>query len=202
MINIAIIIFTILFSSIPFGLILTKIIYKQDIRQIGSGNIGATNVLRSGKKILSLITLSLDIFKGFIPVFLATNFANNTNIILLAAFLAVISHIFPIWNKFKGGKGVATLIGVLIAFDPFLALIYCVLWLAMFYLTKISSLSSIFSTFCLPFFAILFFNNKLYYLLFIILSTIVIIKHKENIKRILKKQENKISFKESKNGNK
>ena len=132
-------------GSVPFGLILTKIFSKVDIRKIGSGNIGATNVLRTGNKYLALITLLLDIFKGYIPVIITSQLYRE--FVQLSALLAFLGHLFPIWLKFKGGKGVATYLGILFALSIQLSLLFIFTWICVSLIFKYSSLSSMFSSF-------------------------------------------------------
>ena len=130
-----------LMGSIPFGLILTKIFLKKDIREIGSGNIGATNALRTGNKYIGYTTLFFDIIKAVIPIiYIKLNFSEFVYIASLCAFLG---HVFPIWLKFKGGKGVATYVGILFALNINLGLIFIISWLLTFVFSKYSSLSSL-----------------------------------------------------------
>ena len=136
--------FSYLSGSIPFGLILTKIFGDQDIRNIGSGNIGATNVLRTGNKFLAALTLVLDILKGYIPVVIAQQYFPE--LILLSCLLAFLGHIFPVWLKFKGGKGVATYLGILLALSIQLSILFMFTWLVVSLIFKYSSVSSIFSS--------------------------------------------------------
>ena len=131
-------------GSIPFGLILTKIFGKVDIRKIGSGNIGATNVLRTGNKYLALITLLLDIFKGYIPVIITSQL--YPEFVQLSSLLAFLGHLFPIWLKFKGGKGVATYLGILFALSLQLSFLFIFTWLVVSLIFKYSSLSSMFGS--------------------------------------------------------
>ena len=131
-----------LMGSIPFGLVLTKIFLKKDIREIGSGNIGATNVLRTGNKYLAVLTLILDILKGYIPVVIALYYFNN--FVYLTALLTMLGHIFPIWLKFKGGKGVATYLGIISALSIQLSLLFIFTWIIVSLIFKYSSLSSMF----------------------------------------------------------
>ena len=141
---IIVITYSYLLGSIPFGLIITKFFLKEDVRKIGSGNIGATNVLRTGKKSLAILTLLLDIFKGYFCIYLTlVYFEELTQLASLICFLA---HIFPVWLKFKGGKGVATYLGIILAISFKLAFIFGISWLIILYLTKYSSLSSILSS--------------------------------------------------------
>ena len=141
---IIIILFSYLSGSIPFGLILTKIFGNQDIRNIGSGNIGATNVLRTGNKFLAALTLVLDILKGYIPVIIALQYFPG--LIQLSCLLAFLGHVFPVWLKFKGGKGVATYLGILLALSIPLGLLFMFTWLTVSLIFRYSSLSSMFSS--------------------------------------------------------
>jgi len=142
---IIVILFSYLSGSIPFGLILTKIFGDQDIRNIGSGNIGATNVLRTGNKFLAALTLLLDILKGYIPVMIAQEYFPG--LIQLSCLLAFFGHVFPVWLKFKGGKGVATYLGVLLALSIQLGLLFMFTWLTVSLIFKYSSVSSMFASF-------------------------------------------------------
>ena len=139
-----VILFSYLSGSIPFGLILTKIFGDQDIRNIGSGNIGATNVLRTGNKFLAALTLALDILKGYIPVVIAQQYFSE--LIQLSCLLTFLGHIFPVWLKFKGGKGVATYLGILLALSIQLSILFMFTWLVVSLIFKYSSVSSIFSS--------------------------------------------------------
>jgi acyl phosphate:glycerol-3-phosphate acyltransferase len=136
--------FSYISGSIPFGLILTKIFNNQDIRKIGSGNIGATNVYRSGNKILAIATLFLDMAKGYFPVYLVYNF--NPEYVHHAALLAFLGHLFPVWLKFKGGKGVATYLGILFALSIALSILFIFTWVTVILIFNYSSVSSIFSS--------------------------------------------------------
>lgn len=170
-----------LLGSIPFGLLLTRLSGAGDIRSIGSGNIGATNVLRTGRKGLAVATLLLDLLKGIIAV----NISPNDDTALLAALFVVIGHIFPVWLKFKGGKGVATALGVLFALNWMVALIVCALWLAVFFTTRFSSLAAIIAISSSPIAAYLLGDDKLA-LLCMILAIIIIFTHRQNLARLLK----------------
>ena len=152
-----IILISYLFGSIPFGLLLTKIFLKKDIREIGSGNIGATNVLRAGNKILGYSTLVLDILKAVLPILYVKFFMNDY--LYISALSIFIGHVFPIWLKFKGGKGVASYLGILCCLDVFTALIFGVVWISIFILFKFSSLSSLIASLTIPIFQ--FFYNQL-----------------------------------------
>ena len=190
-------------GSIPFALILTQIFIGQDIRKIGSGNIGATNVLRSGNKYLAFLTLILDVSKGYIPVLLTKQFFPE--LLQLSALLAFLGHLFPIWLKFKGGKGVATFLGILFAISYGLAVLFIVSWLAISLIFRYSSLSSIFSSFTV--FIIVLIKEKatvtnspniygtedLKLLLFIILI-LIIFTHRKNISNLKNRTEQKIKL--------
>ena len=180
-----------IFGSIPFGLLITKIFIKKDVKKIGSGNIGATNVLRTGKKSLAILTLLLDIFKGYISVFIAILFFKD--LVYLAALICFIGHIYPIWLKFKGGKGVATFLGIILGFSFNLAFIFGIIWLIILYIFKYSSLSSIISTFSLLLYSVYLNNFDLSTYLFIVF-VIILHTHRQNIIRLKNKTENKIKF--------
>ena len=181
------IIFSYLLGSIPFGLILTKLFLKKDIRKIGSGNIGATNVLRSGNKLIGYLTLLFDILKAIIPVvYIKLNYPDLIYISSLSVFLG---HVFPIWLKFKGGKGVATYVGILFSINLILGFIFCISWLLVFLLSKYSSLSSLLASLIVPIY--LFFVNGEQIIFFIILFVLIFYTHRENIKRLKNKEESK-----------
>ena len=178
-------------GSIPFGLILTKLFLREDIRKIGSGNIGATNVLRTGKKFLAIMTLLLDIIKGFLTVYATSIYFND--LVYLAALICFIGHIYPIWLKFKGGKGVAVYLGTIIFISFKCAIIFGLIWIITLFIYKYSSLSSIFSA-LLVFIYSVFLNNFSLSLYLIIAFIIMLYTHKENIMRLRNKAENKIKF--------
>ena len=180
-----------LLGSIPFGLIITKLFLKKDIRKIGSGNIGATNVLRTGKKYLAALTLLLDVLKGFTAIFLTVRYYND--LIYFAGLICFIGHIFPIWLKFKGGKGVATYLGIILALSFELAVVFGFVWLTILFLFRYSSLSSIFSALIVFLSSLIFHNYSLNIFLFI-LFVILLYAHKDNIIRLKNKTENKINF--------
>ena len=184
-------------GSIPFAYILTKIFGYGDIRKIGSGNVGATNVLRTGKKSLAIAVLFLDVFKGLVPVTFFTYFYINkfelSEIIFFTSF-TVIGHIYPIWLKFKGGKGVATYVGFILGIDYILCIIFILFWLTIALIKKYSSLASILSLLTIPIVLYFLSYNFNVIIIFILLSIIIIIKHFSNIKRLLNKSENKIKF--------
>ena len=184
-------IYSYILGSIPFGLVLTKIFLKKDIREIGSGNIGATNVLRAGKKTLGIATLLLDALKAYASVLITLNLSSDY--VYLSALLCFLGHIFPIWLKFDGGKGIAVYLGVLFAFSIYLGFIFIVSWIIVLYLSKYSSLSSLISTLVIFLYSIIL-NNFNMSLFFFIIFIIVIYTHRENISRIKDKTENKINF--------
>jgi len=200
---IIVILFSYLSGSIPFGLILTKIFGDQDIRNIGSGNIGATNVLRTGNKFLAALTLVLDIIKGYIPVIIAQQYFPG--LIQLSCLLVFLGHVFPIWLKFKGGKGVATYLGILFALSIQLALLFMFTWLLVSLIFKYSSLSSMFSS--LTVFTVTLIKDtalqsidsntyieeeiKLILFIFFIL---IMFTHRKNISNLKNKTEHKIKI--------
>ena len=177
-----------LFGSIPFGLLLTKIFLKKDIREIGSGNIGATNVLRAGNKILGYSTLVLDILKAVLPILYIKFFMNDY--LYISALSIFIGHVFPIWLKFKGGKGVASYLGILCCLDIFTALIFGVVWISIFILFKFSSLSSLLASLAIPIFHFFYNSNSDYYFYFM-MFILIFFTHRENIKRLRNNTESK-----------
>ena len=182
------IIISYLMGSIPFGLILTKIFLKKDIRDIGSGNIGATNVLRTGNKIIGYLTLSLDVLKAVIPV-LYIKF-NYPELVYVSSLSVFIGHVFPLWLKFKGGKGVATYVGILFSINYILGFVFIASWLIIFFILRYSSLGSILATFIIPVF--IFFNpNYENEYFFIIMFILILFTHRENVKRLINKEESK-----------
>ena len=183
-----IILISYLFGSIPFGLLLTKIFLKKDIREIGSGNIGATNVLRSGNKILGYSTLVLDILKAVLPILYIKFFMNDY--LYISALSIFIGHVFPIWLKFKGGKGVASYLGILCCLDIFTALIFGVVWISIFILFKFSSLSSLLASLTIPIFQFFYNSNSDYYFYFM-MFILIFFTHRENIKRLRNNTESK-----------
>ena len=177
-----------LFGSMPFGLLLTKIFLKKDIREIGSGNIGATNVLRAGNKILGYSTLALDILKAVLPILYIKFFMNDY--LYISALSIFIGHVFPIWLKFKGGKGVASYLGILCCLDIFTALIFGVVWISIFILFKFSSLSSLLASLTIPIFQFFYNSNSDYYFYFM-MFILIFFTHRENIKRLRNNTESK-----------
>ena len=185
------------FGSIPFAYIVPKFFGMGDIRELGSGNVGATNVLRAGNKLLAIIVLAFDIIKGFAPLFILKNYYHNELseiIILFIGSAAILGHIFPIWLKFKGGKGVATYIGFLFAINYIFGIIFIITWLLIAFLKKYSSLASITSLVLLPLFVMLFSYEKQIIYLLILINLIIISKHYSNIYRLIHKSETKIKF--------
>ncbi len=174
-------------GSIPFGLILTKLFLKKDIREIGSGNIGATNVLRSGNKLIGYLTLVLDILKAVIPVIFIK--INHPELIYISSLSVFLGHVFPLWLKFKGGKGVATYVGILFSINFIYGFIFCISWLFIFFLSKYSSLSSLIASFVVPIF--LFFVNGEQIIFYVILFVLIFYTHRKNIKRLKNKEESK-----------
>ena len=177
-----------LFGSIPFGLLLIKIFLKKDIREIGSGNIGATNVLRAGNKILGYSTLVLDILKAVLPILYIKFFMSDY--LYISALSIFIGHVFPIWLRFKGGKGVASYLGILCCLDIFTALIFGVVWISVFVLFKFSSLSSLLASFIIPIFHFFYNSNSDYYFYFM-MFILIFFTHRENIKRLRNNTESK-----------
>ncbi len=177
-----------LMGSVPFGLILTKIFLKKDIREIGSGNIGATNALRTGNKLVGYSTLILDIAKAIIPVIYVK--INYPDLIYIASLCAFLGHVFPIWLKFKGGKGVATYVGILFSINIILGLIFVVSWAFIFLLFRYSSLSSIIGSLSVPIYILIKsqINDAIF---FTIMFILIFFTHRENIKRLKNKEESK-----------
>ena len=177
-----------LMGSVPFGLILTKIFLKKDIREIGSGNIGATNALRTGNKFIGYSTLILDIAKAIIPVIYVK--INYPDLIYIASLCAFLGHVFPIWLKFKGGKGVATYVGILFSINIILGLIFVVSWAIIFLLFRYSSLSSIMGSLSVPVYILITsqINDAIF---FAIMFILIFFTHRENIKRLKNKEESK-----------
>ena len=177
-----------LMGSIPFGLILTKIFLNKDIRDIGSGNIGATNALRTGNKFIGYSTLILDIVKAIIPVIFVK--INYPDLIYIASLCAFLGHVFPIWLKFKGGKGVATYVGILFSINLMLGVIFAASWGIVFLIFRYSSLSSIISSISIPIY-ILITEQVTNTIFFSIMFILIFFTHRENIKRLKNKEESK-----------
>ena len=206
---IIVILFSYLSGSIPFGLILTKIFGNQDIRNIGSGNIGATNVLRTGNKFLAALTLVLDILKGYMPVIISLQYFPE--LIQLSCLLAFLGHIFPVWLKFNGGKGVATYLGILLALSIQLGLLFIFTWMVVSLIFKYSSVSSMFASLTVfviytvreiagPIFKIMSDQTFKTYeiaslsLLLFIFFILIIFTHRKNISNLKNKTEHKIKI--------
>lgn len=183
-------------GSIPFGLLLTKMAGHGDVRDIGSGNIGATNVLRTGSKALAAFTLLADMLKGLIPVLVVSWSLGLVPFGIVAGFAALLGHMFPVWLKFKGGKGVATYIGTCFGISFYLGLAFIGIWLAMAFLFKISSLSALVAASLVPFLA-LWFADPVVSLTLLAMSLLVIIRHRENVGRLLSGSEDRIGQKKS-----
>ena len=176
-----------LFGSIPFGYLFTKILLKKDIRNVGSGNIGATNVLRTGNKSLGYLTLILDIAKAVVPVIYIK--FNYPDLVYISALCAFLGHLFPIWLKFKGGKGVATFVGILISINIYYALVFGIVWTLTFLISRYSSLSSLFASISIPIYLLIFNQSNIIF--FIIMFVLIFYTHRENIKRLINKEETK-----------
>ena len=183
-------VYSYLLGSIPFGLILIKIFLKKDIRKIGSGNIGTTNVLRTGKKSLAVTTLVLDLLKGYLSIILT--FIYFENLISYSALICFIGHIFPVWLKFRGGKGVATYLGVILALSFKFFLIFGITWLVLSFLFRYASLSSIISSLIVFVYSYFFINN--FSIILFIFFVIIIYTHRENIVRLKNSEESKIKL--------
>jgi glycerol-3-phosphate acyltransferase PlsY len=175
-----------LVGSIPFGYLLTKFFLKKDIRDVGSGNIGATNALRSGNKLIGYLTLVFDIGKAVIPVLFVK--INYPELIFLSSLCAFLGHVFPLWLKFKGGKGVATYLGILFVINISYGIIFITIWLFIYFLSKYSSLSSILATLSIPIFLVIS-KNFSEVSFFVIMFVLIFFTHRENIKRLKNKEE-------------
>ena len=190
-----------LIGSIPFGLILTKLSGLGDIRNIGSGNIGATNVLRTGNKKLAFFTLIMDAGKGAFAIYLGvilfnfleiSNFASLELLKSMIAILSVIGHCFPIWLKFKGGKGVATGLGTILFLNLTIGIIALIIWIIIAKLFRMSSLSALFTYFMIPILMYYFDKENSFFIASLLITLICWFQHRENIKRLLKGLEPKI----------
>ena len=177
-----------LMGSIPFGLILTKIFLNKDIREIGSGNVGATNALRTGNKAIGYSTLLLDILKAVAPVIYVKIFYQD--FLYIASLCAFLGHVFPIWLKFKGGKGVATYVGILFAINFYFGIIFAISWFITFFISKYSSLSSLVGAASIPVYLLILtqFDQVIF---FTIMFVLIFFTHRENIKRLKNKEETK-----------
>lgn len=170
-----------LFGSVPFGLLLTRVAGKGDIRSIGSGNIGATNVLRTGNKLLAALTLVFDCFKATAAILLARRlFGEDSG--AFAAAGALLGHLYPVWLKFRGGKGVATFLGILIALLPAAALVYAAIWVLLLLLLKISSVAGMLAAISAPITALILHSS--FFPMLLVFAILVLWKHRENIVRL------------------
>jgi len=169
-----------LMGSIPFGFILTKIFLKKDIRDIGSGSIGATNALRTGNKSLGYGTLFLDVIKAVIPVVYVK--LNYPDYIFIASLCVFLGHVFPIWLKFKGGKGVATYVGILFSINLTIGFVFIGVWFFTFLISKYSSLSSLFGSLSIPIYLFFFTNQNLVF--FLLMFILILYIHRVNVKRL------------------
>ena len=179
-----------LMGSVPFGYLFSKYVSKIDIREIGSGNIGTTNVLRTGNKLTAILTLFFDALKGFIPVWMSLQFSSV--LFIYVAIFTLLGHMYPIWLKFKGGKGVATFLGLTFAISTYSGFLFILSWIIITLIFKKSSVSSLSATLFSSLY-IIFYNSNLLLLLIIMLGLITI-KHKENIIRIYKNTEPNIKI--------
>ena len=183
-----IIIISYLMGSIPFGLLLTKIFLNKDIRNVGSGNIGATNALRTGNKSIGYATLISDILKAVIPVIFVKIY--YTEYLYISSLSVFLGHVFPIWLKFKGGKGVATYVGILSCINIYLGVVFGIVWFIIFLIFKYSSLSSLIGSLSIPIINFFIFNNEVIFF-FVIMFVLIFYTHRENIKRLLNRTESK-----------
>ena len=174
-------------GSIPFGFLLTKFFLKKDIRKMGSGNIGATNVLRTGKKLIWYSTLTLDVLKAIVPLIIIK--FNSPEFIFVSSLSIFLGHVFPVWLKFKGGKGVATYVGMLFCINYILGFVFIISWFIVFILSKYSSLSSMIASLSIPIFCFFIYNENFYF--FTMMFILVFFTHRENIKRLINNTESK-----------
>jgi glycerol-3-phosphate acyltransferase PlsY len=184
-----------LLGSIPFGLIFVKLSGRGDVRDIGSGNIGATNVLRTGSKILAVATLLADALKGAIPVMVAHYAGLDSLYIALTGLIAIVGHIFPVWLNFRGGKGVATALGVYFAINPLLGALIVLTWLVVAKVFKISSLAALVALFMAPIYTAVIHSSVEASILAIAIYLLIFWTHMDNIRRIIKGEESLIQKK-------
>ena len=175
-------------GSIPFGLLLTKIFLNKDIRNVGSGNIVATNALRTGNKSIAYATLISDILKAVIPVIFVKIY--YTEYLYISSLCVFLGHVFPIWLKFKGGKGVATYVGILTCINIYLGVCFGIVWFVIFFIFKYSSLSSLIGSLSIPIINFFIFKNEVVFF-FVIMFVLIFYTHRENIKRLLNRTESK-----------
>tara|TARA_B100001123_G_C15306898_1_gene1022963 strand:- start:2186 stop:2761 length:576 start_codon:yes stop_codon:yes gene_type:complete len=174
-----------LFGSVPFGFLLTKSLLKKDIREIGSGNIGATNALRSGNKLIGYLTLLMDVSKAMIPIIYLKY--NHPELIFISSLCVFLGHLFPVWLKFKGGKGVATYLGILISINLYLGLVFVIAWIAVILISKYSSLSSLLASATVTIYVFLMNEKNVFF--YIIMFILIFYSHRQNIKRLINKEE-------------
>ena len=174
-------------GSIPFGFLLTKFFLKKDIRKMGSGNIGATNVLRTGNKLIGYSTLTLDVLKAIVPLIIIK--FNLPEFIFVSSLSIFLGHVFPVWLKLKGGKGVATYVGMLFCINYILGFVFIISWFIVFILSKYSSLSSMIASLSIPIFCFFIYNENFYF--FTMMFILVFLTHRENIKRLINNTESK-----------
>ncbi len=189
------VIFGYLIGSVPFGLIITKAAGLGDIRKIGSGNIGATNVLRTGRKDLAILTLLCDIGKAAVIALIMAFLAHSQTVGILAGVAAVFGHNFPVWLKFKGGKGVASTLGLMLAMTPLVGVLTAVTWLIVAFIFKYSSLAALSALALAPIYAFIFESNKLVGVIYLLLTALSFYRHKSNIIRLIHGEETKINLK-------
>ena len=190
--TIEILIFSYLLGSIPNGLIFGKLIWKKDLRKIGSGNIGATNAWRNLGKKAGLLIFALDFLKGALSVFIAEKFIGEPVLMILAGLFAILGHSFSLFLKFHGGKGVATGLGVIAMLMPKITAIVFLIWLAIVFVTRYVSLGSIVASICVPLLAIFFSEPTEFILLGAVAAVFITLRHKENISRLANGTENKV----------
>lgn len=178
-----------LLGSIPFGLLLTRLTGGGDLREVGSGNIGATNVLRTGNKAIAVLTLLLDVGKGAVAVLIAAHFEHGFGV--LAGLGAFLGHLYPIWLKFKGGKGVATLLGIVAALDPILGIVFAITWLFGLLILRYSSVSGMLASISVPITAVIL-EHYSWTPMFIGFALLVFWKHRANVERLMAGEEPKV----------
>ena len=188
---ILVLIYSYFLGSIPFGLIITKVFLRKDIRKVGSGNIGTPNVLRTGKKSLAIATLIFDILKGYVSVIITLKYFND--LVYFSALICFIGHIFPVWLKLKGGKGVATYLGIILALSFKFGIIFGLTWLLISFIFKYSSLSSMIGALIVFVYSI-FLNNITLSIFLFITFIIILYTHRENIVRLKDSSETKIKL--------
>jgi len=186
-----------LLGSVPFGLVITRLAGLGDIRKIGSGNIGATNVLRTGHKFLALLTLLCDSGKAAFAVILFRLICDNPNLEMMAGFFAVIGHNYPVWLKFKGGKGVASTLGMMLALTPLSGLLTCLTWLLVAIIFRYSSLAALTALCLSPVYACLL-SGPVMGGCYVVLALLSLWRHRGNVQRLLLGQESKIKLKKGK----